>query len=79
VFYVLHNVAELDLDPQMAGFAAVVYGHSHQPLIAMRDGVLYLNPGSAGPRRFRQPVTIAHVAMARRELRPGDRGVGRVA
>jgi uncharacterized protein len=68
--YVLHYVAELDLDPQMAGFAAVVYGHSHQPLIATRDGVLYLNPGSAGPRRFRLPVTIAQVAVAGTELRP---------
>jgi uncharacterized protein len=69
-FYVLHNVADLDLDPSMAGFAAVVYGHSHQPLIATRDGVLYLNPGSAGPRRFRLPVTLAHVAVAGTHLRP---------
>src|SRR5262245_37323874 len=69
-FYVLHNIADLDLDPPTAGFAAVVYGHSHQPAIATRDGVLYLNPGSAGPRRFRLPVTIAHVAVAGRELRP---------
>jgi uncharacterized protein len=69
-FYVLHNVAALDLDPSMAGFAAVVYGHSHQPLIATRDGVLYLNPGSAGPRRFRLPVTLAHVAVAGTQLRP---------
>jgi uncharacterized protein len=69
-FYVLHNIAELELDPPTAGFAAVVYGHSHQPLIATRDGVLYLNPGSAGPRRFRLPVTIAQVAVAGTELRP---------
>jgi uncharacterized protein len=69
-FYVLHNIADLDLDPPTAGFAAVVYGHSHQPVIAIRDGVLYLNPGSAGPRRFRLPVTIAHVAVVGRELRP---------
>ena len=69
-FYVLHNVAELDLDPPTAGFAAVVYGHSHEPLIAIRDGVLYLNPGSSGPRRFRPPVTIAHVAVAGQDLRP---------
>jgi len=58
-FYVLHNIADLDLDPPTAGFAAVVYGHSHQPAIATRDGVLYLNPGSAGPRRFRLPVSVA--------------------
>jgi len=69
-FYVLHNVADLDLDPPTAGFAAVVYGHSHQPLIATRDGVVYLNPGSAGPRRLRLPVTLAHVVVAGTELRP---------
>jgi uncharacterized protein len=69
-FYVLHNIADLDLDPATAGFAAVVYGHSHQPSIETRDGVLYLNPGSAGPRRFRLPVTLARVAVAGTELRP---------
>jgi uncharacterized protein len=69
-FYVLHNIADLDLDPATAGFAAVVYGHSHQPSIETRDGVLYLNPGSAGPRRFRLPVTLAHVAVAGTDLRP---------
>lgn len=69
-FYVLHNIADLDLDPTIAGFAAVVYGHSHQPSIETRDGVLYLNPGSAGPRRFRLPVTLARVAVGGTELRP---------
>ena len=69
-FYVLHNIADLDLDPPTAGFAAVVYGHSHQPSIKWRDGILYLNPGSAGPRRFRLPVTLARVAVAGTELRP---------
>jgi len=68
--YVLHNIADLDLDPPTAGFAAVVYGHSHQPSIETRDGVLYLNPGSAGPRRFRLPITLARVAVAGTELRP---------
>jgi putative phosphoesterase len=70
LFYVLHNIAELDLDPPTAGFAAVVYGHSHQPSIATRDGTLYLNPGAAGPRRFDLPITLARVAVAGRELRP---------
>jgi putative phosphoesterase len=70
LFYVLHNIADLDLDPPTAGFAAVVYGHSHQPSIRWDDGVLYLNPGSAGPRRFRLPVTLARVAVTRMELRP---------
>ena len=70
LFYVLHNIADLDLDPPSAGFAAVVFGHSHQPSIETRDGVLYLNPGSAGPRRFRLPVTLARVEVAGTELRP---------
>jgi uncharacterized protein len=69
-FYVLHNIADLNLDPPTAGFAAVVYGHSHRPSIETRDGVLYLNPGSAGPRRFRLPVTLVRVAVSGRELRP---------
>src|SRR6476469_349039 len=57
----LHDIAELDLDPAAAGFAAVIFGHSHKPSIEWRDGVLYLNPGSAGPRRFKLPVTIARL------------------
>jgi len=57
--YVLHDVKQLDLDPRAAGFDAVIAGHSHQPRIERRDGVLYLNPGSAGPRRFRLPVALA--------------------
>jgi len=66
-FYVLHDLYELDLDPQAAGFAAVIAGHSHRPLIEERDGVLFVNPGSAGPRRFTLPVAIArlHIAAAR--------------
>jgi putative phosphoesterase len=70
LIYVLHNVADLSLDPPTAGFAAVVFGHSHKPSIEIRDGVLYLNPGSAGPRRFRLPVTLARVAVARTEFTP---------
>ena len=57
--YVLHDVKELDLDPRVAGFDAVIAGHSHQPRIERRDGVLYLNPGSAGPRRFKLPIALA--------------------
>lgn len=70
LFYVLHDIAELDLDPPTAGFAAVVFGHSHQPSIETRDGVLYLNPGAAGPRRFKLPVSLARVAVTGREMRP---------
>jgi predicted phosphodiesterase len=67
---VLHDIAELDLDPAAVGYAAVVYGHSHQPSIEMREGVLFLNPGSAGPRRFKLPVSIARVRVSGHELRP---------
>jgi putative phosphoesterase len=70
LFFVLHDIAELDLDPPTAGFAAVVSGHSHRPSIETRDGVLYLNPGSAGPRRFKLPVTVARVHVSARDLRP---------
>jgi putative phosphoesterase len=56
--YVIHNLKDLDLDPCAAGFSAVVCGHSHAPMEEMRSGVLYFNPGSAGPRRFHLPVSI---------------------
>jgi len=70
LIYVLHDIGELDLDPRTAGFAAVVFGHSHRPSIETRDGVLYLNPGSAGPRRFKLPITVARVVVDGRNLRP---------
>jgi putative phosphoesterase len=57
--YVLHDLKTLDLDPRAAGFDVVIAGHSHQPRVERRDGVLYLNPGSAGPRRFRLPIAVA--------------------
>jgi predicted phosphodiesterase len=57
--YILHDVNALDVDPLAAGFHIIVSGHSHKPSRAERDGVLYLNPGSAGPRRFDLPVTVA--------------------
>ncbi len=69
-FFVLHQISELDLDPATAGFAAVVFGHSHQPLIDSRDGVLFLNPGSAGPRRFKLPIAVARVAVSGGTLHP---------
>jgi putative phosphoesterase len=62
--YVLHNFAELDLRPERAGFAAVVFGHSHQPVEQRRQGVLYFNPGSAGPKRFRLPVTVGRLTVS---------------
>ena len=64
--YVLHDVNELDLNPRAAGFDIVVSGHSHQPGQQERNGVLYINPGSAGPRRFRLPVTMARLNLTKR-------------
>jgi uncharacterized protein len=61
--YVLHDLAQLDLKPEAAGFAAVIYGHSHVPRQEMRNGVLYFNPGSAGPRRFKLPVTVGRLTI----------------
>jgi uncharacterized protein len=57
--YILHRLADLGIDPEAQGFAAVISGHSHAPLTQRRDSVLYVNPGSAGPRRFRLPVSVA--------------------
>jgi putative phosphoesterase len=67
--YVLHDLHELDLEPRAAGFAAVISGHSHQPKIDERDGVLYLNPGSAGPRRFKLPISLAKLTIRNARLR----------
>ena len=67
-FYLLHNLDDLDLNPKAAGMDAVIYGHTHRPEIAQRDGVLYLNPGSSGPRRFLLPVTVAVVQASAAEL-----------
>jgi putative phosphoesterase len=61
--YVLHNIDDLDLDPAAAGFHAVVYGHSHQPGVRWKDGVLYVNPGSAGPRRFSLPISVGRLLV----------------
>jgi hypothetical protein len=69
-FFVLHQISQLDFDPAGMGYAAVVYGHSHQPMIETRSGVLFLNPGSAGPRRFKLPVTVARVGVSGARLRP---------
>jgi uncharacterized protein len=68
--YVLHRLSDLDLDPAAAGLAAVVYGHSHAPALFWRYGVLFLNPGSAGPRRFRLPVSIATIEVEGDTLKP---------
>jgi uncharacterized protein len=61
--YVLHDLAQLDLKPKAAGFGAVISGHSHVPKQEVRDGVLYFNPGAAGPRRFNLPVSIGRLIV----------------
>ena len=61
--YMLHDLNEIDVSPLAAGFQVVVSGHSHQPLIDKREGVLFVNPGSAGPRRFRLPVSVARLVI----------------
>ena len=68
--YVLHNVQELDLDPGAAGFAAVIFGHSHRPVIERRKGVIFFNPGSAGPRRFSLPVSVGRLVAPDGKLEP---------
>ena len=61
--YVLHDLHELDVDPKALGVQAVISGHSHRPLSKMENGVLYVNPGSAGPRRFRLPVSLGFLEI----------------
>ena len=62
--YAIHDLAELDIEPAAAGIHVVVSGHSHKPRVVERDGVLFVNPGSAGPRRFKLPVSVAELVIA---------------
>lgn len=66
--YVIHDVKELALDAAAAGFAAVIAGHSHRPRNQLVDGVLFFNPGSAGPRRFSLPVTVGRIDLVGKKL-----------
>jgi putative phosphoesterase len=70
LIYVIHDLDEIDVDPRAAGFHAVVHGHSHRPQHERRDGVLYVNPGSAGPRRFRLPVSVGLLTVDGDTLAP---------
>ncbi len=63
VLYAIHDIARIDIDPEAAGVRVVVSGHSHQPSVEERGGVLFVNPGSAGPRRFRLPISIAELRV----------------
>lgn len=67
--YAIHDLAQMDIDPKSAGVHVVVSGHSHRPLVERRDGVLYVNPGSSGPRRFTLPVSAAELLIDRGEVR----------
>jgi uncharacterized protein len=67
--YVLHDLGQLDLKPEAAGFRVVVYGHSHKPRIEEKNGVLYFNPGSAGPRRFHLPVSVGKLTFTAGRVR----------
>jgi len=67
--YVLHSLQELDLKPEAAKFAAVIYGHSHVPKQELKNGVLYFNPGSAGPRRFKLPVSMGRLHLTNGKLK----------
>ncbi len=67
--YALHDLGALDLKPEAAGFQVVIYGHSHIPKQETRNGVLYFNPGSAGPRRFRLPVTVGRLMVEKGKVR----------
>jgi len=67
---VLHDIDQLDLDPAAAGFQVVVSGHSHRPKIKYRDGVLYINPGSAGPRRFTLPISVGILEIEDSNITP---------
>ena len=61
--YMIHDLAQLDLKPEAAGFRIVIYGHSHRPKMEEKNGVLYFNPGSAGPHRFRLPVSVGRLEI----------------
>jgi uncharacterized protein len=67
--FVLHDLGTLDLKPQAAGFKVVISGHSHVPKQEVRDGVLYFNPGSAGPRRFKLPITVGRLVSGGESVR----------
>ncbi len=69
-FYVLHDLYELDLDPKAANLDAVIHGHTHTPDIAYKDDVLYLNPGSIGPKRFTLPVSMAVIRIEKDTMHP---------
>lgn len=73
--HVLHDLSEMEVDPAAAGFRVVITGHSHKPQVTERDGVLFVNPGSAGPRRFNLPVTLGYLDIEAGAARAGIRAL----
>jgi hypothetical protein len=67
---IIHDLTQLIIDPKAAGLNIIIYGHSHQPAIRYQDGVLYLNPGSAGPQRFKLPVSMAYLRLLDKQMLP---------
>jgi len=67
--YVIHDISQLDIEPHAAGVQVIVSGHSHKPLIEQRDGILYINPGSCGPRRFRLPISVGEMLVEGTKVR----------
>jgi hypothetical protein len=70
LLYVIHDIGALNLDPAAAGFHAVISGHSHKPKIKEKNGVIFVNPGSAGPRRFRLPVSVGQLLISGSRITP---------
>ena len=68
--YAIHDLSQLDIEPAAAGIQVVVSGHSHKPLIERRDGILFVNPGSAGPRRFKLPISVADILIEGSAISP---------
>jgi uncharacterized protein len=68
--YILHDVHDIDLDPIAAGIQVIISGHSHNPLIKWQKGVLYFNPGSAGPRRFSLPISVGYLHLRKDSIEP---------
>jgi len=67
--YVIHDLSQLDIDPGALGIRAVIHGHSHRPLIEERAGIIYVNPGSCGPKRFKLPISIGELMIAGTDIR----------
>lgn len=70
LIYIIHDRMAMDVDPLAAGISVVVFGHSHRPAIEKRNGVLYINPGSAGPRRFNLPISVGRLEIAGSRIDP---------